>query len=140
MRAFVCPEEFLVDRRRASALDARNRGTQSVPQTVRAKRVRPFHTYVSAHADTYIIHTCAYGSYPDLMCAWRAHAFIGPTTQKNVRMESACAPTGQPETSLSGHMRTCGSTCGITFVGAHPPLMRAFDCLDKILSYIIGST
>ena len=30
-------------RRRASGFDARNRGTQGVPQVVRAKRVRPFH-------------------------------------------------------------------------------------------------
>ena len=30
-------------RRRASGFDARNRGTQGVPQAVRAKRVRPFH-------------------------------------------------------------------------------------------------
>ena len=38
-------------RRRASALDERNRGTRSVSQAVRAKRVRPFHIKRSAYAE-----------------------------------------------------------------------------------------
>ena len=87
--------------RRASDLDARNRGTRSVPQAVRAKRVRPL----------YFIHirVCGYVHNHSRGRSGLTHTFIGPATQKraheermrtygrpvtqNVRMKNACAPT-----------------------------------------------
>ena len=66
MRAFCIPKAtFLVKRRRASDLDARDRGVRSVPQAVRAKRVRPFHIK-RIRARGYVHnHACAYKPYPD---------------------------------------------------------------------------
>ena len=92
--------------RRASVLDARNRGTRSVPQAVRAKRVRPLHFI---H-----IRVCGYVHNHSRGRSGLTHTFIEPEIQKrahetrmrtyakpvtffgiqNVRMKNACAPTG----------------------------------------------
>ena len=107
MRAFCIPKAtFLVKRRRASVFDARNCGTRSVPQAVRAKRVRPLHFI---H-----IRVCGYVHNHSRGRSGLTHTFIEPEIQKrahetrmrtyakpvtffgiqNVRMKNACAPTG----------------------------------------------
>ena len=90
-------------------------GREAFRRPFAKKHVRPFHTYVSARADTYIImhaHTKRIRVYRIRLSG--PHAFIVPATQKRAH---------------EGRMRTYGSTCDITFVGAHPLLMRA--CFEK---------
>ncbi len=93
-------------RRRASVLDARNRGTRSVPQAVRAKRVRPLHFI---H-----IRVCGYVHNHSRGRSGLTHTFIEPEIQTRAhetRMRTYAKPVtffGIQTRAHGKRMRTYG--------------------------------